>query len=127
MKKTVRTELRGHLERCLDRFRSGDLTEKDLQDMLNLLEGQEASNSRQSLLYLQANNSNPYGEVIGISIYEEGKDREGVDENGDFLYITIQEALEDGWRIIKFPEMVLAMDDQSNYGLGYEFILERWR
>ncbi|MCZ6635195.1 MAG: hypothetical protein O7G87_17485 [bacterium] len=121
------TELRGHIKRCLDRFRSGDLTEKDLQNVLDLLDAQEASKSRQSLLYLQASNSSPYGEVIGISIYEEGKDREGVDENGDFLYTTIQEALEDGWRIIKFPEMVLAMDDQNNYGLGYEFILERWR
>ena len=70
---------------------------------------------------------NPYSRAIGISIFEEGKDSEGVDENGNFLYKSIKEALDDGWRILKFPEMNIAMDDQSNYGLGYEFILERWR
>ena len=35
--------------------------------------------------------------MIGGSIFEKGKDFEGVDENGKFLYETINEALEDGW------------------------------
>jgi hypothetical protein len=62
-----------------------------------------------------------------MSIFEEGKDHDGIDENGEFLYRSIAEALQDGWRIIKFPEMALVMDDQNTYGLGFEFILERWR
>ena len=82
---------------------------------------------RQSLLYIQALNSSPHASVIGMSIYEEGRHPEDVYEDGKFLYASIYEALQDGWRIIKFPEMVLAMDDQHNYGLGFEFILERWR
>ena len=62
-----------------------------------------------------------------MSIYEDGKDPEGVDADGKFLYPTIRAALDDGWRIIKFPETALMMDDQNTYGLGYEFVLERWR
>ena len=80
---------------CLEKFRAGNLTE---EDMLTLC--QSADNpKRQSLLYLQAPSSHPYSRVIGISIFEEGKDPEGVDENGNFLYRSIKEALEDGWRV----------------------------
>jgi hypothetical protein len=116
-------DLAQQVEQCLARFRAGELTEADLLALLDTARRP----LRQSLLYLQASSSHPYSRVIGISIYEEGADSEGVDEKGDFLYASIKEALEDGWRIIKFPEMALAMDDQNNYGLGYEFILERWR
>lgn len=116
-------ELKQRAEQCLARFRAGALTEADLQALLESVE----KPPRQSLLYLQAPNSHPYARVLGISIYEEGEDTEGVDEKGEFLYGSIKEALDDGWRIIKFPEMTLAMDDAQNYGLGYEFILERWR
>jgi hypothetical protein len=58
------------------------------------------------------------GSVIGVKT---------VQQNGDFLYTSIKNALDDGWRIIKFPEMSLAMNEQDTYGLGYEFVLERWR
>ena len=82
---------------------------------------------KQSLLYLHAPTTNPHSAVVGISIYEDGADSDGLDENGDFRYRSIKEALDDGWRIIKFPEASLAMNEQDNYGLGYEFVLERWR
>lgn len=108
---------------CLEKFRSGTLTEEDL---LRLCQSVEPP-LRQSLLYLQAPSSHPYSRAIGISIFEEGKDPEGVDENGNFLYRSIKEALDDGWRIVRFPDISQGVDDQNNYGLGYEFILERWR
>ncbi len=85
------------------------------------------SEKKQSLLYLHAPSTNPHSAVVGISIYEDGADSDGLDENGDFRYRSIKEALDDGWRIIKFPEASLAMNEQDNYGLGYEFVLERWR
>lgn len=116
-------ELKRQIEQCLERFRAGQLTEADL---LNLQE-KASRPQRQSLLYLQASSSHPYSRAIGISVFEEGKDSEGVDEKGEFLYKSIKEALDDGWRIVKFPEMSEAMDDENNYGLGCEFILERWR
>ena len=120
-------ELKQHLKRCLDRFRTGELTEEDLQEALGKADIRAGGEPRQSLLYIQAPNSHPHASVIGMSIYEEDRHPEDVYADGKFLYTSIYEALQDGWRIIKFPEMVLAMDEQNNYGLGFEFILERWR
>ncbi len=108
---------------CLARFRAGTLTVADLEAVCD----SAGRTRRQSVLYLQAPSSHPYSRIIGISIFEEGKDSEGVDEKGAFLYRTIKEALDDGWRIVRFPDISQGMDDQNNYGLGYEFILERWR
>src|SRR5262249_7271600 len=120
-------ELRSQLEHCLAQFRAGTLTEADLQQLLATLDSTPHPPSRQSLLYLQASSTHPYSNVIGLSIFEAGKDQDGVDANGQFLYRSIKAALDDGWRIIKFPEVSLSMDDQNNYGLGFEFIMERWR
>ena len=119
-------ELKEQLEHCLARLRAGELAEEDLQEALNMVAGTDRPR-QQSLLYIQAPDSHPHSGVIGMSIYEEGKDPDGVDAEGNFIYSSIREALQDGWRIIKFPEMALALDEQNNYGLGYEFILERWR
>ena len=114
------------LEIMLEKFKEGHLAETDIESALLLADDTEVS-PRQSLLYLQVPTTHPYAAVIGISIFEEGKDMDGLDKNGDFLYTSIKNALDDGWRIIKFPEMSLAMNEQDTYGLGYEFVLERWR
>ena len=107
------------------RFKADKLTEKDID--LAILHAETDLIPRQSLLYIQAPGTHPYSAAIGISIFEEGKDNDGLDENGKFRYKTIKEALDDGWRIIKFLDMSLAMNEQNTYGLGYEFVLERWR
>ncbi|MXX04336.1 MAG: hypothetical protein F4X08_05995 [Gemmatimonadetes bacterium] len=113
------------------RFEDGVLTREDIDKAIALSENAEAKHSpgdgRQSLLYLQAPTTNPHSAVVGISIYEDGTDSDGLDDNGEFRYRSIKEALDDGWRIIKFPEASLAMREQDTYGLGYEFVLERWR
>lgn len=119
--------LKPQLEDLLKRFRAGNLTEADIQQAIDAADSDPYAGRRQSLLYLQAGSTHPYSSVIGISIYEEGKNPEGVDADGNFLYTSIKEALDDGWRIVKFPEMALTMDEQNTYALGYEFILERWR
>jgi hypothetical protein len=118
-------DLKKQLAVIRERFRAGALTGADIDAAVEMAEA--LGSRRQSLLYIQAPTTHPYSSVLGISIYEEGKDPEGVDENGNMLYKSLKEALDDGWRIIKFPEMALAMEEQNNYGLGYEFILERWR
>ena len=116
-------EVKTQLQRCLDRFRAGELCEEDLQTAVELIDRPK----KQSILYIQAGTTHPHDIVIGMSIFEEGKDFDGVDENGKFLYETINEALEDGWRIVKFPEVALVLDEQTTYGIGHEFVLERWR
>ena len=130
------------LKRIRKRFKNGKLEIKDIDRALALAQGQvkvreqpqaqkqaleSSTGSRQGLLYLHAPSTNPHSAVVGISIYEDGADSDGLDENGEFRYRSIKAALDDGWRIIKFPEASLAMNEQDNYGLGYEFVLERWR
>lgn len=124
-------QLTAQLRRISARFRDGELTREDIDAAIALVENgvakPGANDGRQSLLYLQAPTTNPHSAVVGISIYEDGADSDGLDENGEFRYRSIKEALDDGWRIIKFPEASLAMREQDTYGLGYEFVLERWR
>ena len=125
------------LKRIRARFDVGALTREDIDEAIALVKkaeakqgqgnGQGPGNGCQSLLYLQAPSTNPHSAVVGISIYEDGTDSDGLDDNGEFRYRSIKEALDDGWRIIKFPEASLAMREQDTYGLGYEFVLERWR
>ena len=142
------------LKRIRKRFKNGKLEIKDIDRALAQAQGQvkvpeqpqaqkqaqaqkqpqaqkqaleSSTGSKQSLLYLHAPSTDPHSAVVGISIYEDGADSDGLDENGEFRYRSIKEALDDGWRIIKFPEASLAMNEQDNYGLGYEFVLERWR
>ena len=123
--------LTSQLKNIRARFDAGALTREDIDEAIALVEKAEAKHGpgsgRQGLLYLQAPTTNPHSAVVGISIYEDGTDSDGLDDNGEFRYRTIKEALDDGWRIIKFPEASLAMREQDTYGLGYEFVLERWR
>ena len=131
-------KLTAQLKRIRKRFEEGELAVEDIDQALGLVRELGAvrevgaardapAEMKQSLLYLHAPTTNPHSAVVGISIYEDGADSDGLDENGDFRYRSIKEALDDGWRIIKFPEASLAMNEQDNYGLGYEFVLERWR
>ena len=82
---------------------------------------------RQSLLYLQANKTSVTSDVLGMSIVEGGKVSAGPADPDDWPYHTVLEAMNDGWRIIKFPEMALLLDEKRTYGLGCEFILEKWQ
>ena len=123
--------LTAQLKRIRGRFEDGELTREDIDEAIALVENAAAKpgqrDGRQGLLYLQAPSTNPHSAVVGISIYEDGADSDGLDENGEFRYRSIKEALDDGWRIVKFPEASLAMREQDTYGLGYEFVLERWK
>ncbi|MSS72539.1 MAG: hypothetical protein EXS64_13755 [Candidatus Latescibacteria bacterium] len=118
--------LQKQVETCLEKFRSRALGEADLLDLLAAVERAEARPRRQSLLYVYARNNAVTSPALSISLLEEGKDREGLTPEGAFIYKSAYEAMQDGWRVIKFPEMTLAMDEQNTYGLGFEFILERY-
>ncbi len=41
-------------------------------------------------------------------------------------YTNVLEAINDGWRVISFPNLALVVDGESTCSLGCEFILERW-
>jgi len=121
------------IEQCVEDFRQSNLTEDSLRLTLEQLADGEPKH--QDLLYLQVNNDypgpHPYGartdSVVGMMIMENGDVSEGPADPDDWPYKSIKDALDDGWRIIKFPEMALLMDESRTYGLGSEFILEKWR
>ena len=89
---------------------------------------QSSSNSRQDLLYLQAANTSPHSQVIGMMLIQDGVRSEGSLNAEEWPYQTVLDAVQDGWRIISFPNMaLLAMNHDDSHGLGFEFILEKWR
>ena len=116
-------QVKEQLEQCLDKFRAGTLTEGDLQQAL---ENIDTVAKPQRLLYLQATNTSVTSSVEGMSIVDGDGVHNGPDEPEDWPYQTVHEAMLDGWRIVKFPEMTLMLvGENETYGLGCEFILER--
>jgi hypothetical protein len=95
-----------------------------LREGLKILDG--AAPKRQSILYLQAIKTSVTSGVVGMALVQDGKASDGPEDPADWPYQTVLDAVNDGWRIIKFPEMALLMDEKRTYGLGCEFILEKW-
>ena len=121
----MQRKIKHEVEACIEKLRKGDLTEGDLSRIAELAD--DAKPERQELLYLQAEQTRVTTPVMGMSIFENGKFSDGPRDPDDWPYQTVSQAMQDGWRIIKFPEMALLVDDKRTYGLGCEFILERWR
>ena len=118
-------DLQHQIREWLDKLRAGTLVEDDLQQMLDRLTAQPEG-QRQKLLYLQAHKAGVDADVIGMSIVENGQILEGPEDPDEWPYKTVLEAVNDGWRIIKFPELALMLQDQETYGLGCDFVLEKY-
>lgn len=114
-----------HLEQCLSKLRTGTLTEPDLERALESLDEPIVS-TRQRLLYLQASNTSVTSPVEGMSLVDDEGVHDGPDDPDDWPYQTVHEAMQDGWRIVRFPEMTLMLvGEEQTHGLGCEFILEK--
>jgi hypothetical protein len=111
------------IEQIIERFRQGQLTEHSLRQAL---ERPAAEPKRQDLLYLQASSTALTAEILGLSLVRHGELVGGAGGPGDWPYASVLEALRDGWRIIKFPELALLLVQDRTLGLGCEFILEQW-
>ena len=121
----LREEIRRQVKLCRDELRRGALREESLRRIEELTDG--FVGGRQDLLYLQAEQTAVTSRVIGMSMFVDGEFSDGPDDPDDWPYQTVGAALADGWRIVKFPEMAILLDDRRTYGLGCEFILEKWR
>ena len=62
----------------------------------------------------------------GVELSQNGEIDEGPNDPEDWPYKTVLDAMNDGWRIIKSPDMTLMMQDEETYGLGCDFVLEKW-
>lgn len=115
--------VKSQVKQSIEALKRGDLTEERLNRILEALE--MLNQKRQDLLYLQAGSTSVNAGVHGMLLIQNGEVIEpNLDESP---YKTVLHAIRDGWRIIKFPEMALLMDESRTYGLGCEFILEKWR
>ena len=122
--KLVKGLIKKQVEVCLEELRGKALREESLQRISELAE--QLPDGRQDLLYLQAEQTSVTSRVIGMSRFEDGQFSDGPGDPDDWPYQTVSEAMADGWRIIKFPEMALLLDERRTYGLGCEFVLEKW-
>tara|TARA_B100000949_G_scaffold215380_1_gene211571 strand:- start:271 stop:639 length:369 start_codon:yes stop_codon:yes gene_type:complete len=114
------------IQQWLDKLRAGTLAEDDLQQELNRLNGQSSDEAkRQRLLYLQTKTTGVDSEVLGMAQVENGQVREGPEDPAQWPYKSVLEAINDGWRVVKFPEMALLLQEDKTFGLGCEFILEK--
>ena len=80
---------------------------------------------KQDLLYLQTLFSSVTSEVNGMSLIQAGEVVSAPEDPEDWPYKCVLDAINDGWRVISFPNLALMMDDSETYGMGCEFILEK--
>jgi hypothetical protein len=113
------------IDSCIQQFRAGTLDEEKLRNALDWLTVN--GTGHQDLLYLQAGSAAVSSQVVGMFTVEDGEIDEGPPDPDDWPYQSVLDALKDGWRIIKFPELALLLDDTKLHGPGVEFILERRR
>ncbi len=114
-------------ESLVTNLRNGTLTEAQLRQKITAI-ATETDKKRQDILYLQVGTTSPASQVVGMTYIEAGVLKEASSNPDEWQYQTALDAVQDGWRIISFPNMaLLAMSDEEAYGLGFEFILERWR
>ena len=113
------------IQRWLDKLCAGTLVEDDFRQALNRFNGQSVNAmKRQQLLYLHTSTTGLDSEVLGMALVENGQIHEGPDDPADWPYNSVLEAMNDGWRVVKFPEMALLLQEDKTFGLGCEFILE---
>ena len=110
--------MREQIQGWLDKLRQGSLQAADLQAALD-------QSPRQQLLYLQAASTGVDSAVLGMALVCDGQVHEGPQDPADWPYQTVLAAINDGWRVVKFPELALLLQEDQTYGLGCEFILEK--
>ena len=114
------------IQEWLEKFRDGTLTEDDFQRVLNRLNDQpRESQIQQKLLYLHTSTTGVNSEVLAMALVENGRIFEGPEDPAEWPYNSVIAAINDGWRVIKFPEMALLLQEDKTFGLGCEFILEK--
>lgn len=118
-------QVKKQLEACVASLTRGELTEEQLRQAIDLIDG--VNEPKQDLLYLQAGGTSLSSGVHGMLMVRSGEIWEGPTNPDDWPYKTVLEAIRDGWRVIQFPNLALMLDESRTYGLGAEFILERWR
>ncbi len=111
------------LEECIERLRQDSLTETHLRDLGSAIATD--SSKRQHLLYLQTATTAVTSEVIGMLMVKDGAVSDGPFDYADWPYKTVLDAINEGWRVIRFPVQLPVGHTQDTH-ITCEFILEKW-
>ena len=117
------SNIKQYLEGCIEHLRRGELTESRLRELGEAIGAKNGH--RQSLLYLQSNTSSVTERVIGMQLIQDGVVSDGPFDAADWPYKSVLEAINDGWRVIRFPVQLPVGHTQDTH-LSCEFILEKW-
>ena len=115
-------KIRRQVGRCMEELLQGTLTEAGLREILDTL---DEGPPRQQLLFLRVDGSTISAGVIGMMMLEDGQVTEGPQDPREWPYGSVIDAIQDGWRVIKFPELALWIDERQTYEVGAEFVLEK--
>ncbi|RKU10678.1 hypothetical protein C6502_10650 [Candidatus Poribacteria bacterium] len=111
------------LEECIERLRKDRLTEAHLRDLGSVIMTDNAK--QQHLLYLQTATTAVTSEVIGMLMVKDGAVSDGPFDYADWPYKTVLDAINEGWRVIRFPVQLPVGHTQDTH-ITCEFILEKW-
>jgi len=111
------------LEECVARLREGCLTEEELRELVRTVG--ENGDRRQNLLYLQTATTSVTSKVVGTLLIEDGAVSDVPFDPADWPYQTVLEAINAGWRVIRFPAQLLSGHERDVHVIC-EFILEKW-
>lgn len=93
-----------------------------------LLENPTVAQLRQKILILYLNTPDLKSRVVAWSIFDgTGKQQHTTGDSDEPPYSSVLHAMEDGWRVIQFPQQFPAfpgMEYQTAY-LKFEYILEK--
>ena len=112
------------IDACLRELRDGTLTEPKLKHAFEKVAGGRQRATGSALPADPEQLAGLPGSRDGV--VRDGDILEGPPNPNDWPYQSPLDAIRDGWRVIRFPDMALMMDESRTYGLGFEFILERW-
>jgi hypothetical protein len=120
-------KLADELQECVRLLQADRLPAERLRACADAARALAGNGQRQDILYLWTLFSSVTSTVNGLALIEDGTVKACPEDPEDWSYKSVLEAMNDGWRIISFPNMALMMDDSKTYGLGNEFILEKLR
>ena len=121
------SERQRHIRECLEQLDRGTLTRQRLLEAFEAVGTGAEAGKRQDLLYLQSAQTGLHCRLLGMRMLVDGEYAEEPDSDAEWPYENVIDAINDGWRIISFPNMALSLQENRTYGLGFEFILEKWR
>ena len=93
---------------CLEALKRGELTPERLQAVIDSVPDDSPEN-RQSLLYLQTSHNGVQSKLRGYLLVINGEAQPGPRNPEEWPYRTVADAIQDGWRIISFPNTAFSL------------------